>query len=145
MSTEAEREKRLGVEGRSARAGSSPPGVLIVDDSGYTRRRLRRFIVAEGWTQVLEAADGDAALALYSEHQPSLVLIDQIMRGKEGVETGRLLLEKDPDARLVMLTVVSDPELHARALKAGFLHVLRKTDWDALRNVLVEERSTGSS
>jgi len=125
----------------SARPGAPPVSstVLVVDDSAYTRSRLRRFIAEQGWKEVLEAADGDEALGLYARQRPRLVLIDLIMRGRGGLETARLLLESDPDARIVMLTVVSDAETHARALETGILRVVNKSDWDALRDVLKKE------
>lgn len=114
--------------------------VLIVDDSGYARRRLRRFLKAEGWPQVTEAGGGDEALCRYRDERPALVLIDQVMRGRCGIDTARLLLERDPTARILMFTVVCDPEVHRRALEAGILHVLRKHDWKGLRDVLEPER-----
>ncbi|MCP4656769.1 MAG: response regulator [bacterium] len=121
--------------------GPVSPAVLIVDDSGYTRKRLRRFLAAEGWERVMEAADGDEALVRYHEDRPTLVLIDQVMRGRAGIDTARLLLERDPGARILMLTVVSDPQLHRRALDAGILRVVNKSDEEALRDALAPERS----
>lgn len=115
--------------------------VLVVDDSAYTRSRLRRFMAGQGWSEIeiIEASDGDEALERYAEERPDLVLIDLIMRGRGGIETARLLLEDDPGARIVMLTVVSDTETRDRALQAGILRVVTKSDWDALRDVLQEE------
>jgi DNA-binding NarL/FixJ family response regulator len=117
--------------------------VLIVDDSGYARRRLRRFLNTRGVTEVVEAADGAAALRSYGrcreQGQLPLVLVDQVMRGQAGIETARILLERDPAARIVMLTMVSDPEVHRRALEAGILHVLKKNDWEGLGDVLGTE------
>jgi two-component system chemotaxis response regulator CheY len=118
----------------------TPPGkVLIVDDSGYARRRLRRFLVAHGWTQVIEASDGIQAIELFSTEHPSLVLVDQVMRGMAGLETARLLLEKDPNARIAMFTAVSDPAVREQALRAGILNVVKKADWISLEKLLSNE------
>ena len=100
--------------------------VLVVDDSGYARLRARRYLESVGVESVLEAADGDEALALYSSAWPALVLLDQIMRGTEGIEVARVLRDADRDARIVMLTVLSDPELPARAREAGVAAVIAK-------------------
>lgn len=100
--------------------------VLVVDDSGYARLRARRFLESLGVETVLEAADGGEALALYSSARPALVVLDQIMRGAEGLDVARALSETDPEARIVMLTVLSDPELPGRARRAGIAAVIEK-------------------
>lgn len=100
--------------------------VLVVDDSGYARLRARRYLESLGVETVLEAADGEEALALYSSERPALVLLDQIMRGSEGLDVARALSESDPEARIVMLTVLSDPELLVRARQAGVAAVVAK-------------------
>lgn len=100
--------------------------VLVVDDSGYARLRARRFLESLGVETVLEAADGGEALALYSSARPALVVLDQIMRGAEGLDVARALSETDPEARIVMLTVLSDPELPDRARRAGIAAVIEK-------------------
>ncbi len=120
--------------------GAARAPILIVDDSGYARQRLRRFLKAEGWDRVAEAADGEEALDRYREKRPELVLIDQVMRGRPGIETARALLRRDPQARIVMFTAVSDPEVHRRALEAGIQRVLCKNDWKGLQDVLAPER-----
>jgi DNA-binding NarL/FixJ family response regulator len=58
------------------------------------------------------------------------------MRGREGIETARLLLETQPGLRIIMLTVVSDPTVRQRALDAGIAEVVKKTDWEALHAAL---------
>lgn len=100
--------------------------VLVVDDSGYARLRARRYLESLGVETVLEAADGEEALALYSSAWPALVLLDQIMRGAEGLDVARSLCAADPEARIVMLTVLSDPELGVRARQAGVAAVIAK-------------------
>ncbi len=115
--------------------------VLIVDDSGYARLRIRRFLTAEGPWTVDEASDGDEALERFARARPGLVLIDQIMRGREGLEVARLLLERDPKANIVMLTSVSDPWFRERALGAGVRKVLGKDDLEALLPILREPSS----
>jgi len=116
-----------------------PGSVLVVDDSAYARLRLRRFLSEYGCARVIEAADGDEALAAYDRERPDLVISDHVMRGKDGIEVARLLRERDGSARIVMLTVISDHEVHARALRAGVLKVLVKGDFDGLSQLLRQE------
>ncbi len=112
--------------------------VLIVDDSRYARYRLRRFLEAQGRFEVAEADDGEQALAGFDRLRPSLVLIDQIMRGREGIETARLLLERDPGVKIIMLTAVDEPGFKQHALDQGILHVIEKRSWKTLGELLRE-------
>lgn len=100
--------------------------VLVVDDSGYARLRARRYLESLGVETILEAADGEEALSTYFSARPSLVILDQVMRGAEGLEVARTIRERDPNARVVMLTVLSDPDLQGQAREAGVTAVIAK-------------------
>ena len=54
--------------------------VLVVDDSGMSRRTLRRILEPAGH-QVAEAEDGMAALERYFLDRPDVVLLDMTMNG----------------------------------------------------------------
>jgi DNA-binding NarL/FixJ family response regulator len=112
--------------------------LLIVDDSAYARSRLRRFMAERGFTEIVEAADGDQALARQLECQPGLVLLDEVMRGRSGIETARLLLAHDPGIDVIMLTVLTDRDVREHALGAGIKRVLPKADFASLAVVLGE-------
>jgi DNA-binding NarL/FixJ family response regulator len=118
--------------------GRKAASVLIVDDSGYARQRLRKLLVERGFSNVVEAEDGDEALLKLAKHRPALVLMDQVMRRREGLETARLMLEQDADLCVVMLTVVSDRAFHQRALATGIHRVLLKGDLESLGALLDE-------
>ncbi|MBI3806563.1 MAG: response regulator [Nitrospirae bacterium] len=62
------------------------PLILVVDDDVQARKWMQTVLEAEGY-RVLEAGDGNEALAQYALHQPDLVVMDIYMPGKEGLET----------------------------------------------------------
>jgi two-component system response regulator VicR len=68
---------------------SEPSGaglrVLVVDDDAPIRTLLRTVLELEGW-EVLEAVDGDQALALAESERPHGVVLDVMMPGKDGFE-----------------------------------------------------------
>jgi len=64
--------------------------LLVVDDAAAIRTVVRDFFEAQGYT-VLEAADGNEALALAREAAPDLVLLDVMMPGPDGFEVVRRL------------------------------------------------------
>lgn len=118
--------------------GANPRTVLIVDDSGYARTRLRRFMGERGFAAIVEASDGDEALRLFDRHRPSVVLLDHVMRGREGTETARLMLAQDPSVQIIMLTAVTDRGLKDKALNIGIRKVLEKMDFETLGSTLSE-------
>ena len=97
--------------------------VLVVDDSGLARRRMRGILEGEGY-QVTEAQDGIAALELYALNRPDLVILDLVMKGMYGLDVLTKLREIDPGARVIVVSAdvqTSSHEMVEKAGAAGFL------------------------
>ena len=79
--------------------------ILIADDDPLLVRLVAFKLEAQGH-QVLQAADGEAALALASEHAPDLIVLDGMMPSIDGFEVLRRLKESDQtrDIPVIMLT-----------------------------------------
>ena len=77
--------------------------VLLVDDSGMARKRVRQMLESEGY-EVIEAEDGVVALERYFVDKPDLVLLDLVMHGMYGLEVLTKLRELDPAARVVVVS-----------------------------------------
>lgn len=77
--------------------------LLLVDDSNFSRRILRRIVEPAGH-DIREADDGLAALEQYALDRPDLVLLDMNMSGMNGLDVLQKLLELDPDAVVVIAT-----------------------------------------
>ena len=93
--------------------------ILLVDDSTYVRTVLGSIITEAGFEVVSEAADGEEAIRKYMSIKPDLVLMDVIMEPMNGVEATKAILNKDPEAKIVMVTVLEDRELFADLMKIG--------------------------
>ena len=76
--------------------------ILIVDDEASIRERLH-FNLARAGSEVLEAADGQAALQQASDEQPDLILLDIMLPGMDGFEVCRALKS---DAQLSRIPVI---------------------------------------
>ena len=85
---------------------SRPPVVLVVDDETGIRELVRRYLAAEGM-EVVEAADGEEALARFEERAPDVVVLDVMMPGIDGVEVLRRLRSAS-DVYVLMLTARSE-------------------------------------
>ena len=94
--------------------------VLLVDDHALLRTGVANIINKEpDLCVVAEAGDGVEALFAYERHQPDVTLLDLRMPLMEGVEVVRRIRERDPGARVIVLTTYDTDDEIQRALKAG--------------------------
>jgi two-component system, NarL family, response regulator LiaR len=101
--------------------------VLVIDDHAVVREGLRSFLeLQDGIDVVGEAADGEEGLALATELRPDVVLMDLVMPRLGGVTTIRMLRERVPGARAVVLTSFTDDDKLLPALRAGAAGYLLK-------------------
>jgi DNA-binding NarL/FixJ family response regulator len=113
--------------------------VLIVDDHAMLRESMRVALELAGNDVVGEAGDGDEAIRLVEELHPSVVLMDVSLPGPDGIEVTRRLCTRDPELRVVMVTMHSNPALVARAVRAGASAYLTK-DFSMQEVVLAVEK-----
>ena len=66
------------------------PPLLIVDDERNIVELLRLYLEKEGMA-VVAAADGEEALRLHARHDPSLVILDLMLPGEDGLAICRRL------------------------------------------------------
>jgi DNA-binding NarL/FixJ family response regulator len=101
----------------------APPtkaSVLLVDDHALLRTGVANIINQEPDLRVVaEATNGVEAVAAYEHHHPDVTLLDLRMPEMEGVEAVRLIRERDPAARVIVLTTYDTDDEISRALKAG--------------------------
>jgi two-component system NarL family response regulator len=101
--------------------------VVICDDHALFRRGLRMVLEAEdGMAVVAEAGDGEASIRLVEEHQPDVVLMDVRMPVLSGIEATRVIRERVPAAKVLVLTVSDDEHDLYEAVKAGAAGYLLK-------------------
>ncbi|MDD5719024.1 MAG: response regulator [Candidatus Krumholzibacteria bacterium] len=93
--------------------------VIIADDAQFMRSMLKDILTDSGWDVVAEAADGAAAVALFREHRPDLVMLDITMPGCDGVTACQQILAEDSTARVVMISALGQKEEVLAAIRAG--------------------------
>lgn len=95
-------------------------GVLIVDDQELFRESLKVVLSVSPGIRVVDAASSvQEALKSAAAHRPDVVLMDIRMPGMDGVEGTRLLKERYPEMKVVVLTTFDDDEYVFGALKNG--------------------------
>ena len=99
--------------------------VLIVDDHDLFRTGLATLLGAQqGIDLVAQASGGVSGVRLAHELKPDVVLMDLRMPDLGGVEATRAIVEREPETRVVALTVASergDVEATMAAGACGFL------------------------
>jgi DNA-binding NarL/FixJ family response regulator len=110
--------------------------VLIADDHVTVREGLASIIGRQpDMTVVGEAADGSDAFELWQQHHPDVALLDLRMPMLGGIEAMVKIRERNPTARIVVLTTFDTDYEVSRAFKAGAKGYLLK---DALREELLD-------
>jgi DNA-binding NarL/FixJ family response regulator len=108
--------------------------VLVVDDHSLVRTGVANIISHEPDLQVIaEAANGLEAVEAYEKYRPDVTLLDLRMPVMEGVEAVRQIRERDPLAKVIVLTTYDTDDDISRALKAGAkAYVLKDITADGL-------------
>ena len=103
----------------SGQVGDAKRVVLVVDDDSAIRRVVRTVLEADNF-DVVEAADGPAALLLLDAingRGPEAVVLDIMMPGIDGIEVCRRIDHER--VKVVMLSARDDAETRDRAEAAG--------------------------
>lgn len=134
---------------------TAPPQhcVLVVEDHAFQRRALVRVLKAMGITRVIEAGDGEEALALLASHAEPVdaVITDLDMPTMDGIALMRHVGQHAPRAGIVLLSAVerdllSAVEWLAREQHVNLLGVLEKpVSAPALHRALCRKPSARSS
>jgi PAS domain S-box-containing protein len=103
--------------------------ILVADDDDDTRRLVAGHLGRAGY-QVVEARDGDAAIALARQQSFALILLDVRMPGTDGIAVLRTLRDDDATRACPIIMMTGSPgvlENGAGSLRAlGVTHLLRK-------------------
>lgn len=104
-----------------------PGRILIVDDEFANRLYLRKLLSAQGAT-VIEAGNGEEALALAKREAPELALVDVMMPGLSGYDVCRRLKEDAAtrEITVIMVTARATPEDVEHAFVLGAFDYIRK-------------------
>ncbi|MFP4661078.1 MAG: response regulator [Halanaerobiales bacterium] len=100
--------------------------VMIVDDSFVMRNNLRRLLEKSDYQVISEAENGRQAIMEYFKHKPDLVTMDLNMPVMGGIDAIKKIIEKDPSARIVIVSAFNQRTKIFEALENGAKHYIIK-------------------
>jgi CheY-like chemotaxis protein len=112
--------------------------VLFADDLPLNRLLVQRFVTREfPNVDVIEACDGEQAVALYETVRPHVVVLDLHMPNLDGWQAARHIRQREGgrDVPILALSVDASPSAEANAVRAGFKEFIAKpiSDYSALK------------
>jgi two-component system, chemotaxis family, chemotaxis protein CheY len=113
--------------------------VVLVDDDRDMLAIMRAAINSMRCEVVAEGTTGEAAIQLYREHRPDLLLLDVTMEGMSGTEALAQVKREFPNAFVIMLTASGDLETVKQCIQAGAARYILKDASVARIRVMIGE------
>lgn len=115
--------------------------ILIADQSGFIREKLRKLFEDQGY-RVIEAASGKEAVQAYQKEKPDVVIMDILLPEKDGITVLKELQQDGEAPRVIFLSAQAQKELVLQAAQLGAKKFLVKPYEDkrmliAVREVLI--------
>ncbi|WP_099025754.1 response regulator [Mycolicibacterium palauense] len=102
-------------------ATTAPVRVVLVDDHEMVIEGLKAMLAsfADRVLVVGEAVGAETALAVVAGLKPDIVLCDVRMQGASGLDLCREIRERDPERKVILLSVYEDEQYLFQALRVG--------------------------
>ena len=94
--------------------------VALVDDHQLVRDGIKALLKSTSDFDVVgEAADGREAIALMTRIEIDVLVMDIAMAGLNGIDASRRIVDKHPDAKIIMLSMYDSEEYVVRSMRSG--------------------------
>ncbi|WP_370295637.1 response regulator [Rossellomorea marisflavi] len=102
--------------------------VVFVDDHEMVRIGVSAYLSAQSDIEVVgEASDGSEGVRMALELRPDIILMDLVMKGKDGIEATKDIVSQWPEAKIIIVTSFLDDDKVYPALEAGAVSYMLKT------------------
>lgn len=93
--------------------------ILIVDDAAFMRMLLKDILEKGEYEIAGEAKSGTEAIQKYKDLKPDAVTMDITMPDMDGIQAVKGIKAIDPDAKIIMCSVMGQKEMVVEAMMAG--------------------------
>lgn len=103
--------------------------ILIADDHAVIADGIRHLLLARGAFEVVgTVGDGTEAVKLAGDLRPDVTLMDIMMPQMNGIDAAREIVQRDAEARVIILSMYSDSDRVYESLQAGARGYVLKRD-----------------
>lgn len=100
--------------------------ILIVDDAAFMRMMIKNSLTSNGYTELVEAGDGQLAVEAFKTEKPDLVIMDITMPNMDGLEALKTIKGIDSGAKIVMCSAMGQESMVVEAIQLGALDFIVK-------------------
>ena len=93
--------------------------ILVIDDVPYVRKIIISILKNANYEVVGEGGTGKDAVDLYRKLSPDLITMDVVMPEMSGIEAARQITKLDPEAKIIMISAMSQENLIMDSINAG--------------------------
>lgn len=117
---------------------------LIVDDNA----EIRKLIIQEVCSDediIVECSDGEDALTAYAKNTPDFVLMDIKMNKINGIKATKMIVDKFPDAQIIIITNYDTTIFRNAAKKAGTIAFVSKENISDIKKYTLPKSATNKN
>lgn len=108
-----------------------------MDDNERIRKLIARLLEKLNIPlKVIECENGEEAVNIYSEEKPDLVLMDIVMDRMDGLKATKRIVEADKEAKIIIVSQLSEEDYKQEAIKAGAFEFLNKENLSQLPKLI---------
>ena len=119
---------------------------MLIDDNVNMRTAIRKILKrhVKNIKHIYECNDGSEAVEIYQKFHPDWVLMDLKLIKMDGLTATKMIKEKDPNAKIIIVTQYDDPAYREAARDAGACNYILKDNLLALLNI-IHQNSTNKA
>lgn len=103
--------------------------IAIADDHQVFRQGLRNLIESQNIGSVIaEASNGEKCIEIAVDLSPNIILMDIDMPKLDGIEATKVILDKDPNIKIIALSMHNDYEHYQQMVKHGAVGFIQKSN-----------------
>ena len=115
-----------GIRSEGSEERPEPLRAIVADDDAFARRMIKDALQGAGIIVIAEAQNGREAVELTLFYRPSIVVMDVVMPGMDGIAATRQIIKEQPEQVIVLLTSADEEDMGLLGLRAGASGFLSK-------------------
>ena len=112
---------------------------FLIADNNFALRDIIKNVLVSPDNTFIECSNGEEAVKCYSKYKPDWVIMDIELDKLDGIAASQKIINKFPQANILILTQYDDIHLRKAALKAGVKEYFMKEHITQLAGFLLKK------